>query len=33
MPDEGILALDNGICKLWFARNYKGALAEYRVAR
>ncbi|MFC1556022.1 acetolactate synthase large subunit, partial [candidate division KSB1 bacterium] len=22
MPDEGILALDNGLYKLWFARNY-----------
>ena len=23
MPDDGILALDNGIYKLWFARNYQ----------
>ena len=23
MPDEGIIALDNGIYKIWFARNYK----------
>jgi len=23
MPDDGILALDNGIYKLWFARNYR----------
>ena len=23
MPDDGILALDNGIYKIWFARNYK----------
>ncbi len=23
MPDDGIVALDNGIYKLWFARNYK----------
>ncbi len=23
MPDHGIIALDNGIYKLWFARNYK----------
>jgi len=23
MPDNGILALDNGIYKIWFARNYK----------
>lgn len=26
MPDDGILALDNGIYKLWFARNYKARL-------
>jgi acetolactate synthase-1/2/3 large subunit len=23
MPDNGIIALDNGIYKIWFARNYK----------
>lgn len=23
MPDDGIIALDNGIYKLWFARNYR----------
>ncbi len=23
MPDDGIVALDNGIYKIWFARNYK----------
>lgn len=23
MPDDGILALDNGLYKVWFARNYK----------
>ncbi len=23
MPDDGILALDNGLYKIWFARNYK----------
>ena len=23
MPDDGIIALDNGIYKIWFARNYK----------
>ena len=23
MPEEGIIALDNGIYKIWFARNYK----------
>lgn len=26
MPDDGILALDNGMYKLWFARNYKAYL-------
>ena len=26
MPDDGIIALDNGMYKLWFARNYKAAL-------
>lgn len=26
MPDDGIIALDNGIYKLWFARNYKARL-------
>ena len=25
MPDDGILALDNGMYKIWFARNYKAA--------
>lgn len=23
MPDHGIIALDNGVYKIWFARNYK----------
>ena len=23
MPDEGIIALDNGVYKIWFARNYR----------
>lgn len=23
MPDEGVIALDNGIYKIWFARNYR----------
>ena len=23
MPDDGVIALDNGIYKIWFARNYK----------
>ena len=23
MPDDGIIALDNGIYKIWFARNYR----------
>ena len=26
MPDDGIITLDNGIYKLWFARNYKARL-------
>ena len=23
MPDDGIVALDNGIYKIWFSRNYR----------
>ncbi|MCH9692539.1 MAG: acetolactate synthase large subunit [Gammaproteobacteria bacterium] len=26
MPDDGIIALDNGVYKIWFARNYKAKL-------
>lgn len=26
MPDDGIIALDNGVYKIWFARNYKACL-------
>ncbi len=26
MPPEGIIALDNGVYKIWFARNYRAAL-------
>lgn len=26
MPDDGIIALDNGIYKIWFARNYRTAM-------
>ena len=26
MPDNGIIALDNGVYKIWFARNYRAAL-------
>ncbi len=26
MPQDGIIALDNGVYKLWFARNYKASL-------
>ncbi len=26
MPDNGIIALDNGVYKIWFARNYKAHL-------
>lgn len=28
MPPEGIIALDNGVYKLWFARNYRAAQAN-----
>ncbi len=30
MPDDGIIALDNGIYKIWFARNYKARSARTR---
>ena len=26
MPDDGIIALDNGVYKIWFARNYRALL-------
>ena len=26
MPDDGIIALDNGVYKIWFARNYKARM-------
>lgn len=26
MPDDGIIALDNGVYKIWFARNYRARL-------
>ena len=26
MPDNGIIALDNGVYKIWFARNYRAAV-------
>jgi acetolactate synthase-1/2/3 large subunit len=26
MPPEGIIALDNGVYKIWFARNYRAAM-------
>ncbi|MBO9453028.1 acetolactate synthase large subunit [Tropicibacter sp. R16_0] len=26
MPDDGIIALDNGVYKIWFARNYEAAM-------
>ena len=32
MPDDGIVCLDNGIDKLWFAR-YHGRAAELALAR
>ena len=28
MPPDGILALDNGMYKIWFARNYRTQLAN-----
>ena len=28
MPHDGIIALDNGVYKIWFARNYKAALSN-----
>lgn len=28
MPDDGIIALDNGVYKIWFARNYKAHRAN-----
>lgn len=28
MPDDGIIALDNGVYKIWFARNYKAHCAN-----
>jgi acetolactate synthase-1/2/3 large subunit len=28
MPDDGILALDNGMYKIWFARNYRTKIAN-----
>ena len=29
MPDDGIIALDNGIYKIWFARNYKAHRTQH----
>ncbi|GAA4385271.1 acetolactate synthase large subunit [Tsukamurella soli] len=28
MPDDGVVALDNGMYKIWFARNYKTAVSN-----
>ena len=28
MPDDGIVALDNGMYKIWFARNYRTRVAN-----
>lgn len=28
MPDDGIIALDNGMYKIWFARNYRTQVAQ-----
>ncbi len=28
MPEDGIVALDNGMYKIWFARNYRTTVAN-----
>ena len=28
MPDDGIVALDNGMYKIWFARNYRAPISN-----
>ena len=28
MPEDGIVALDNGMYKIWFARNYRTHVAN-----
>lgn len=33
MPSDGIIALDNGVYKIWFARNYKAQLTQLGAAR
>ena len=32
MPDDGIICLDNGVYKIWFARGYTGVPAQHRAA-
>jgi hypothetical protein len=31
MPEDGIVCLDNGIDKIWLARNYRAHLAATRL--
>ena len=33
MPEDGIVALDNGMYKIWFARNYRTACRQHAAAR
>ena len=33
MPDDGIVCLDNGMYKIWFARNYRTHVRQYASAR
>ncbi len=33
MPADGIICLDNGVYKIWFARNYPARAAQHRAAR
>ena len=33
MPEDGIVCLDNGMYKIWFARNYRTRVAEHAAAR
>jgi acetolactate synthase I/II/III large subunit len=33
MPDDGIIALDNGVYKIWFARNYRAQLPKQHALR
>ena len=33
MPEDGIVALDNGMYKIWFARNYRTWVRQHAAAR